>query len=1390
MFCRERADPSGEPGVDIVKNALDELSHSVLGEKGILVWEPLKAHFVRTFAADPIDVIVGDWIGNPLLGLRSSACHSEDEPLERHALRRGQLGVFDAAGAVDDPIDHRRGIILDSAEGVLVFRAGRRTLVAECRVEVVLHERSPRSLPEDRFRVLAPHPQAPIVVAEPLEEQLGDDVLPDGEGGTGLPCISTLGLAVLIRSGGAGDGHLLSMPTGAPRPKRIRIPCLNSAGLQARAICGAAAIAGQALVCCVRSGRYAGLQQSRSARHKMTKTEIRLFVGEPIADPAELNLINRLRLDLSRRGVRGTLYANFFPEVRKSLQVDLLVRTENRTAHVEIKGFNPRYPVRGRKNGPWTQLLPDGQVRPLGRNCGHQARNGTYAISDAMGSLADSGAAAAANGPFYLHIDTVVGMWEAVPEGSDIDPPPHVTVVGYSGLLDRLMDPGPAVPWSDDEWDAFARHHGLFQLEADSPAELRRRDCKAIIDDCRFRAKDVLADGLRPLVDLGATGPDDMEADAGAIDRWLADGRAAVIVGPSGSGKTFLARHLAVRHCDAGRLVLWARASDYAIGEFGGLIARAMAPFSVERWNDLIAAAEEVGVPITIFIDGLNECPAQERSELLRQVQAFTMHHPAGVLVTTTTDEGLGGTLQATIFRPREPDEDARAAILASCGARRPELISPQLRTPHELAIAAQCETELADNASAADLHDAFIRNHAPTETIRAGLRALAGHLHTELRTSAPLIEAVQVLNSPQTGLSAEQIDAVIGTALLEVDRHRVRFRHDLFGQHLAAESLVLAAESGQALGALLSPPASRVLIQAALRIERDGLRTWEALRELADPTLIASATRGEYGTGAAQRAADSIRTVLRAGVSATNANNASFEWGDSAIFKGVEEGDWATARQWSDFDRVLLAAAGASIAEGMFFDEACELIDRTDELCQAQVPRLQSEGVADPLTGVIRSTYSQVAGQIGGCLAASLLIRALRKAARFQPGSSISSHRGLARRFAEGAGPQSWGRYCLAVLTVDPSDPDDQAFAASLLQRAWDTGALDVQLEAIDMIRHMRWHAAIAESHRAEIGEVLRSLEPGRYLAMHDRLGEELSAFGLIENPADPDELRDEISAAIADYIDIETARRIVSLQYENQDIVGPYWDAIESLPAREKAQLLITAASGDTSSTLWINQTIGQLVALVPTGDPGLDEAAKTVFAAHLTSPHEDAFMEHEAIGAYLYAIAGWAEFEPSLLPHSNDPASPHRSWCLVAGLQLRYERDDAQVDAEGIWDALLADPGRTAATLTLIDHSDYKETFDEDRNLVRRRNLPERLADDYPEPMRRLCEWALENADQIASVEHTRDRTLGFAIRTLGGIGNEHSTKALHPYTLDPKIGNAAVEAIQQINNRVAP
>ena len=322
-------------------------------------------------------------------------------------------------------------------------------------------------------------------------------------------------------------------------------------------------------------------------RHQMENTTVPLFVGHPIDDPGEVALISRLRADLSQRGIRATLYANFNARGRTCRQVDLLVQMPCRTAHVEIKHLSRGYPLRAGLNGPWEQVLPDGSRRSLGKNAADQVIQGTYAISDEMGAFARQQGATAPDGKFYTCIDSIVAVWRTIPDGSQIERRDFVTVLRYDDLLQRLTTPRRRVPWSDQEWDAFAGRLRLYQEQPESESEHRRRSSLDLITDYRLQAEQDLSKGLGTFVDVGTTDEHNTRLSAADASQRLAGGGVLAVVGCPGSGKTFLAKELARRHCSEHRLVIWVEAGNSESGQFEDLLGPAMAPYSKEHWSTL-----------------------------------------------------------------------------------------------------------------------------------------------------------------------------------------------------------------------------------------------------------------------------------------------------------------------------------------------------------------------------------------------------------------------------------------------------------------------------------------------------------------------------------------------------------------------------------------------------------------------------------------------------------------------------------------------------------------------------------------------------------------------------------------------------------------------------------
>ena len=344
----------------------------------------------------------------------------------------------------------------------------------------------------------------------------------------------------------------------------------------------------------------------------MSINTVSVYLGHPIDDPTERCALGHLRRALAGCGPTLIL-ANFYAGPRQR-QIDFLVATSHRTVHCELKGYT--CPVVTSPNGPWQLRLRDGSLRALSGNPYDQARQGSYAISDAIAQMLPG----QVRRPSFRDIDTVVCLYPEILPGSQVARFPYVAVLGFNDLLRRLLTPGPKIPWTAAEWDGFIRHLGLIPAEALSPARQSLQERLALVDDYRRRFLAGMTLDLPPLAQLPLD-IDGRRAEAPPVADLVQPGRAIRLVGPSGAGKSHLARHASAELTRRGHLVVWCRAHEYEAGHLGPLPARAIAPHTTSSWADLLTAAPDSGANLTLVLDGLNECPPTLQRELLDQLR-------------------------------------------------------------------------------------------------------------------------------------------------------------------------------------------------------------------------------------------------------------------------------------------------------------------------------------------------------------------------------------------------------------------------------------------------------------------------------------------------------------------------------------------------------------------------------------------------------------------------------------------------------------------------------------------------------------------------------------------------------------------------------------------------
>ena len=256
-----------------------------------------------------------------------------------------------------------------------------------------------------------------------------------------------------------------------------------------------------------------------------------------------------------------------------------------------------------------------------------------------------------------------------------------------------------------------------------------------------------------------------------------------------------MAKHTALELTDRGHMVVWVAADDYEKDRLGRSLSRAVAPFSTVSRDALLTKAADTGAGIAVIVDALEKCPHPD--DLVKQLHALQNRYPAAVLVTTASDgeiAHLNATAQICLTDP-SGDERERLATIYGTSDRVAE--SEEYRTRLDICVAAQVVSELPPDPTNTDTLDAYIRRRTQSEAVRAGLRCLAVAMDLGVRTALPIADAALALRRfPAMAAAPWVIDDVLDSQLVDTRQGRLRFQHERLSRFLAAEHLVITAET------------------------------------------------------------------------------------------------------------------------------------------------------------------------------------------------------------------------------------------------------------------------------------------------------------------------------------------------------------------------------------------------------------------------------------------------------------------------------------------------------------------------------------------------------------------------------------------------------------------
>jgi len=448
---------------------------------------------------------------------------------------------------------------------------------------------------------------------------------------------------------------------------------------------------------------------------------------------------------------------------------------------------------------------------------------------------------------------------------------------------------------------------------------------------------------------------------------------------------------------------------------------------------------------------------------------------------------------------------------------------------------------------------------------------------------------------------------------------------------------------------------------------------------------------------------------------------------------------------------------------------------------------RPREEGYTAPVSAVVAATYCSgwSPSSRTDCLPASLVVAACKHDfwVRSQPGLVTALLQTL-------DSPPRWGRLYLALTLVDPTlvvrdNAEDAAQLPSLVQAAWQAGGYHLRLKALDAV--VRTGRVLDDQLRERLVEVLDSFEVSTSVGLSSILVDALAACGAIEPMSTLDRIRASIDAVLAqpDSPDAWTiASSIYYRQFEQEDIFGPYVEAIAGLDDRRMLQLCVMAARAGFREWKpdWVIREIADRAELT-------DEAGREVLRRAASNIVADHMMPVEAVQAHLEGLRGWARIADRLpVPADRDGDVGQRAWRLVDELIFGLERGDPLTgdEAARCWQELCG-PCATAAVgvlFTVQSARAFGSYFDQ------RPQAYDRLAEAYPDQLRAPLQWGLPHRDLLVRPAWVSAGELSrYMIDELARVGDMATVALLHAYLPDPELGPLAVEAIRAIERRLA-
>jgi hypothetical protein len=561
-------------------------------------------------------------------------------------------------------------------------------------------------------------------------------------------------------------------------------------------------------------------------------------------------------------------------------------------------------------------------------------------------------------------------------------------------------------------------------------------------------------------------------------------------------------------------------------------------------------------------------------------------------------------------------------------------------------------------------------------------------------------------------------------------------------------------------LAGRLNTPIYANLREDVVALESNVDRLGEILSLCEDSKTLTAAALGRLGNLAALVTDALLADVLNVACARTAEPRIKFTVNGDPIL----DGRWAMAEPSGPASNAQLTTVGRLLRRGRFIDGVAKLLAHTDALCTATIASADPSipGLADQ---VFAATY--VFWYDDG-LPVSAVTHAAEDRPLLDAEDAATTLEVAVALLREGDELGSGTLYLAARLLRNrfaPAMPD-------VIVKCLRSGLYHLRLVGLDLAENSA--SRLDDVGRQAVIDAVRSL-PTNNLMLNGSIVDALSALDAITPGRDLDDITAEIATVLTmeeDPLGARMAYGIISGQFES-DAIGPYYEAVQSLPAADRERLLAMALNGSDPGFInddWILHEFDDL-------STPLVRTAVTAYIAR-SEPSRWLSAQHgmSAVARALTLLAA----DGATIPEPDESGSADPAW--RAGMILIMSAADGADDSPAVNEAWAAFVGAHRDAL-----ASFLSQLAGARMLADGPGVYERVIVAMPRAGVDALIWSLEHPDQVRPLGRPDVDLRRDIIELLGRLGDPKTAEALRRFADEPGIGEVATAAVRAIEER---